>query len=74
MRTEEANRLKDTMSSLPLNSVNSNLVESIVPINKGRFKGKREEILEAKSQKLECCQQENSEAQCSMLCVRQTRT
>ena len=40
MRTAEANRLKDKMSSLLLNSFNSNLVESAVPMNKDRFKGK----------------------------------
>ena len=40
MRTEEVNRLKDKMSSLSLNSVNSNLVESAVPTNNDRFKGK----------------------------------
>jgi len=40
MRTEEANWLKDKMSSLSLNSVNSNLVEYVVPMNKDRFKGK----------------------------------
>lgn len=40
MRSEEANRLKDKMSSLSLNSVNSNLVESAVPTNKDKFKGK----------------------------------
>ena len=40
MRTEEANRLKDKMSSLSLNSVSSNLVESAVQTNKDRFKGK----------------------------------
>ena len=62
MQTEEANRLKDRMPSLSLNSVNSNLVESVVPMNKNRFKRQREEISEAKSQKSESCQQENSEA------------
>ena len=40
MRTEEANRLKDMMSSLSLNSVNPNLVESAMPTNKDRFKVK----------------------------------
>ena len=40
MRTEEANWLKDKMSSLSLNSINSNLDESIVPMNKDKFKGK----------------------------------
>ena len=39
-RTEEANELKDKMSYLSLNSVNSNLVESTVPANKAKFKGK----------------------------------
>jgi len=40
MRIEEANRLKDKMSPLSLNFVHFNLVESVVPMNKGRFKGK----------------------------------
>jgi len=40
MRTEEANRLKGKMSSLSLNSVNSNLIESAVPASKDRFKDK----------------------------------
>ena len=39
-RTEEANRLKDKMSFLSLNSINSNLIEFVVPMNKDRFKGK----------------------------------
>ena len=40
MRTEEANRLKDKMAFLSLNSSKANLVESPVPSNKDRFKGK----------------------------------
>ena len=40
MRTEVANRLKEKMSSLSLNYVNSNLAESAVPMNRDRFKGK----------------------------------
>jgi len=40
MRTEEANWVKEKMSSLLLNYVNSNLVESTIPANKNRFKGK----------------------------------
>ena len=40
MRTEEVNRLKDKMSSLYLNSSKANLVESSVPLNRERFKGK----------------------------------
>ena len=40
MRTEEANWLKDKMSSLSLNSSKANLVESFVPLNRDRFKGK----------------------------------
>ena len=40
MRTEESNRLKDKISSLSFNFVNSNLVESVIPMNKDRFKGK----------------------------------
>ena len=40
MWTEEANMLKDKISSLSLNSINSNLIESAVPTNKDRFKGK----------------------------------
>ena len=44
MRTEEANQLKDKMSSLLLNSVNSNSVESVVPMNKDGFKGKGKKI------------------------------
>ena len=40
MQTEVENWLKDKMSSLSLNSVNSNLVESTVLSNKERFKGK----------------------------------
>ena len=45
MQTEETNRLKDKMSSLSLNFVNFNLVESVVPMNKDRFKGKRKVLL-----------------------------
>ena len=41
LRTEDANCLKDKMYSLSLNSSKSNLVESIVPINRDRFKGKK---------------------------------
>jgi len=40
MRTEEANRLKDTMDSLCLYSSKANLVESAVLTNIDRFKGK----------------------------------
>jgi len=40
LRTKEANRLKDKMSSLSLNSVSSKLVEFAVQTNKDRFKGK----------------------------------
>jgi len=40
MRTEEANRLKDKMDSLSLNSSKANLVEHAVPRNRGRYKGK----------------------------------
>ena len=35
-----ANRLKDKMVFLSLNSSKANLVESVVPANKDRFKGK----------------------------------
>jgi len=37
-RTEEANRLKDNMSSISLNSINS--TKSAMPMNKSTFKGK----------------------------------
>jgi len=40
MRTEEANRLKDKMNSLSLNSSKVNLVESVAPIKRDWFKGK----------------------------------
>jgi len=40
MRTEEPNRLKDKLESLSLNSSKVNLVESSVPVNRYRFKGK----------------------------------
>ena len=40
MRTEEANRLKNKMNSLTLNSSKANLVESAMPINRDRFRGK----------------------------------
>jgi len=40
MRTEEANRLKDKLESLSLNSSKANLVESSTPLNRDRFKGK----------------------------------
>ena len=40
MRTEEANRLKDKLESLSLNSSKANLVEFFVPSNRDRFKGK----------------------------------
>jgi len=75
MRTEEANRLKDKMSSLSLNSVNPNLVESAVPTNKDRFKAKernfRSQIIISKTRMLLT---RNSEAQGSVLCVRQAWT
>jgi len=40
MRTKEANQLKDKLAFLSLNSSKANLVESFVPSNKDRFKGK----------------------------------
>ena len=40
MRTEEANRLKDKINPLSLNSSKANLVESVVPINREGLKGK----------------------------------
>jgi len=40
MRTEEANWLKDKLESLSLNSSKANFVESFVPPNRDRFKGK----------------------------------
>ena len=40
MRTEEANRLKDKLESLSLNSSKANLVESSVPVSRDRFNGK----------------------------------
>ena len=52
MRTEETNRLKDKMSSLSLNFVNFNLVESTVPMNKDRFKGKGKALLKFTSRKI----------------------
>jgi len=36
MRNEEANRLKDKLESLSLNSSKVNLVESFVPVNRDR--------------------------------------
>jgi len=43
MRIKKANCLKDKMDSRSLNSSNANLVESAVPINRDRFKGKSKE-------------------------------
>jgi len=40
IRIEEANRLKDEIDSLSLNSSIANLVESIVPTNTDMCKGK----------------------------------
>lgn len=40
LRTEEANRLKDKMNSLSLNSSYVNLIESVVPTNRDKYKGK----------------------------------
>jgi len=40
MRIEEANRLKDKLESLSLNSSKANLIESSVALNKDRFKVK----------------------------------
>jgi len=40
------------MSSLSLNFVNFNLVESMVPMNKDRFKGKRNILLKFTSGKM----------------------
>ena len=45
MRTEEANRLKDKLESLSLNSSKANLVESSIPVNRDRFKGKNKSCL-----------------------------
>ncbi|KAK4722292.1 hypothetical protein R3W88_012525 [Solanum pinnatisectum] len=44
MRTEEANRLKDKMEELSLNSSKANLVESSGTVVKGRFKGKQKKV------------------------------
>ena len=41
MRTEEANRLKDKMDSLSLNSFKDNLVEFAIPTKRDRYKDKR---------------------------------
>jgi len=43
MRTEEANRLKDKMSSLSLNSSKTNLVKSSVSLNRDSFKHKKDQ-------------------------------
>ncbi|KAD3067068.1 hypothetical protein E3N88_34948 [Mikania micrantha] len=40
MRNEEANRLKDKLSTLPLNASKANLIESVSADKKNRFKGK----------------------------------
>ena len=40
IRMEEANRQKDKVNSLSLNCSKGNLVESTVPTNRDRFKGK----------------------------------
>jgi len=40
MRIEKVNRLKYKLASLSSNSSKANLVESFVPSNKDRFKGK----------------------------------
>ncbi|KAK4737007.1 hypothetical protein R3W88_000704 [Solanum pinnatisectum] len=44
MRTEEANRLKDKMEELSLNSSKVNLVESSGTVVKDRFKGKQKKV------------------------------
>lgn len=44
MRTEEANRLKDKMKTLSLNSSKANLVESSGIVVTDRFKGKQKKI------------------------------
>jgi len=41
MRTKEANHFKDNMNSFSLNFLKANLVESIVPTHRERYKGKR---------------------------------
>ena len=43
-RTKEAHRLKDKMSSLSLNSVSFNLVESTMPTNRDMLKGKGKKL------------------------------
>ena len=52
MRTEETNQLKDKMSSLSLIFVNFNLVESVLPINKDKFKAKGKVLLNFTSRKM----------------------
>jgi len=42
MRTEEANRLRDKLSSPSFDYVNSNLLECVVAMNKDKVKGKGE--------------------------------
>ena len=42
MRTEEANQLRDKLSSRSFDYVNSNLLECVVAMNKDKVKGKGE--------------------------------
>ena len=65
MRTEEGNRLKDKLASLSLNSSNANLIESFVPQNKDRFKGKNKKDQKAiqTPESFEVDKQKNSEAE-----------
>ena len=44
MRTEEANRLKDKMEELYLNSSKANLVESSCTVVKDKLKGKQKKV------------------------------
>ncbi|KAM3340506.1 hypothetical protein P3S68_030377 [Capsicum galapagoense] len=44
MRTEEANRLKDKMEALSLNSSKANLMKSSGTIAKDRYKGKQKNV------------------------------
>jgi len=44
MRTEEANHIKDKMNSISLNYSKANFVESVMRINRDKFKVKERRI------------------------------
>ena len=64
MRTEKANRLKDKLESLSLNSSKANFIESSVSSNRDKFKGKNnKDQKQFKHQNRLNDKQQNSEAE-----------